>query len=202
MPEIRRIDSDTTHVSDSEPEREAAREAAQLIGARKLTPAERTSSAQRRSSTPFSDTSNTQQNLEPTAIEPLFGLEARLINLEREVAQLRVALNVLASTPGLRAQHERSLADKGVGGDLPMDSPDPPLVAPSSFHDAVQEEVRVQLVGLNRALDDFEQLVESTESRKHLLETGAPCSSYPAILCGELTWSTVWGVTRRITPSI
>jgi hypothetical protein len=161
MPEIRRIDSDTTHVSDSEPEREAAREAAQLIGARKLTPAERTSSAQRRSSTPFSDTSNTQQNLEPTAIEPLFGLEARLINLEREVAQLRVALNgvlqaqfhryfgsyfvVLALTPGLRAQHERSLADKCVGGDLPMDSPDPPLVAPSSFHDAVQEEVRVQL---------------------------------------------------------
>ncbi|KAJ7937983.1 hypothetical protein B0H13DRAFT_2398301 [Mycena leptocephala] len=38
MPEIRRIDSNTTHVSDSEPEREAAREAAQLA---KLTPAER-----------------------------------------------------------------------------------------------------------------------------------------------------------------
>ncbi|KAJ7807096.1 hypothetical protein B0H13DRAFT_2154352 [Mycena leptocephala] len=188
MPEIRRIDSDTTHVSDSEPEREAAREAAQLIGARK-THASRTNT-------------NAQQNLEPTAIEPLFGLEARLINLEREVAQLRVALNVLASTPGPRAQHERSLADKCVGSDLPMDSPDPPLVAPSSFHDAVQEEVRVQLVGLNRALNDFEQLVESTESRKRLLETGAPCSSYPAILCGELTWSTVWGVTRRIAPSI
>lgn len=93
MPPIRRFDSDTTHISDSEPERESAREAARLVRARKTrTSRTCTSSSRRRPSTPFSDSSNTQQISEPAAIEPYFGLEARLSNLESEVAQLRVAL--------------------------------------------------------------------------------------------------------------
>ncbi|KAJ7475337.1 hypothetical protein B0H11DRAFT_1918034 [Mycena galericulata] len=166
MPTIRRHDSDTTHVSDSEPEREAAREATRLVRARKThTSRKSSSSARRRSNAPFSDRSNAQQIPEPAAIEPYFGLEARLSNLEREVAQLRVALKleVPAPTPGLtaqRAQHERSLVDRCVGSDLPIDAPN--LPASSSFHDAVQEEVRVQLAGLHQTLDEFEQHVEST----------------------------------------
>ncbi|KAJ7340718.1 hypothetical protein DFH08DRAFT_875101 [Mycena albidolilacea] len=170
MPPIRRFDSDTTHVSDSEPERETAREAARLVRAHKTrTSRTCTSSARRRSSTPFSDSSNTQQIPEPAAIEPYFGLEARLSNLESEVAQLRVPLK--APTPQ-RPEHGRSLADKCVGNDFPIDTPEnPPLAAPNSFHDAVQEEVRVQLGVLHQALDEFEQLVESSESRKCLLES-------------------------------
>lgn len=79
-----------------------------------------------------------------------------------------------APTPCLtpqRAQHERSVTDKCVGSDLPIDAPSPRLAVPGSFHDAVQEEVRVQLGSLHHALDEFEQHVESSESKQRLLES-------------------------------
>ncbi|KAF7354335.1 hypothetical protein MVEN_01122000 [Mycena venus] len=115
--------------------------------------------------------SNIRESPEPTAIEPYFGLEARLLNIESEIAHLRVALKIPTSTPcptSQRAQHERSMADKCVGGDLPIGTLNPPLGTPSSFHDAVQEEVKAQLDSLHKALDEFEQHAGSKTGRKQL----------------------------------
>ncbi|KAJ7107383.1 hypothetical protein C8R44DRAFT_987025 [Mycena epipterygia] len=151
MPALRRFDSDTTHVSDSEPEREASQ------------PQAPESHAYR---------SNAQVDHGTAAAEPYFRLESRMIHVEREIAnlnvQLHAALKALSHITHMTLptpQHEHSTADKCVGGDTPMGALDSPLVV---LDDAVQEEVARQLSGLHKGLDEFEKLVERDEARHHL----------------------------------
>jgi hypothetical protein len=114
-------------------------------------------------------------------IEPYFGVEARLMRVESGISDLKELLCaalkgvsqlfsagsyplkfIVPSHPPYptppSAQHERSVADKCVGGDIPIGALTSPLVTPSSFDDAVQEEVGRQLFGLRKEIDEFEQL--------------------------------------------
>ncbi|KAJ7144208.1 hypothetical protein C8R44DRAFT_973836 [Mycena epipterygia] len=168
MPALRRFDSDTTHVSDSEPEREASQPQAPESHACTL----RVPSKRRRTHIPFSDRSNAQVDHGTATAEPYFRLESRMIHVEREIAnlnvQLHAALKALSHITHMTLptpQHEHSTADKCVGGDTPMGALDSPLVV---LDDAVQEEVARQLSGLHKGLDEFEKLVERDEARHHL----------------------------------
>ncbi|KAJ7804152.1 hypothetical protein B0H14DRAFT_2885250 [Mycena olivaceomarginata] len=178
MPAIRRVDSDTTHVSDSKPERAEARSRARK---KRSNPTQTsTPSARRRvhqrAQIPFLDRSNILvQGSHPIA--PNFDVEARLMHVENEIvdlnAQLRAVLERLPhppeSTPN--TQHGRSVADKSVGGDSPIGALDSPLVALSSIDDAVHEELRRRLEPLHKELDEFEAHVESVEARKCTIES-------------------------------
>ncbi|KAJ7874566.1 hypothetical protein B0H14DRAFT_2718183 [Mycena olivaceomarginata] len=155
MPDIRRVDSDTTHISDSEPERETARLRARKPRTGRTS---RTSIAPSRrqmySRVPLSDRTNDPEYPQPTEVEPNFGVEARLIRLETRIAQIQATLN------------ERSMADKCVGEALPLDAAD----ASSSLDDAGTVELGIGLARLREELEEFEELVERTEARKCLLE--------------------------------
>ncbi|KAJ7646383.1 hypothetical protein DFH06DRAFT_1135975 [Mycena polygramma] len=159
----------TTHVSDSEPEREAARSHPPACQTRTRT-TRRPIHRPRR--TPLSNHTNTHTSYQT----PTFGLEARLVHIEKEIgdlsAQLRAAKKVPAtpSPPSSPiSRHERAMEDKCVGADIPIGAVDCPLVPLSDFDDAVLEEVGKQLSGLHRQLAEFEQLVERDESRKRKL---------------------------------
>ncbi|KAJ7276675.1 hypothetical protein C8J57DRAFT_1223405 [Mycena rebaudengoi] len=93
MPLLRRSDSDTTHVSDSEPERQAARAKAHKKSHKTPSRSRATStgmpSVRCRTQVPFSDRSNLQEDHQFTTNKPNSTLEARLTQIEREVADLR-----------------------------------------------------------------------------------------------------------------
>jgi hypothetical protein len=99
MPDIRRVDSDTTHISDSEPERETARLRARKPRTGRTS---RTSIAPSRrqmySRVPLSDLANDPEYPQPTEVEPNFGVEARLIRLETGIAQIQATLNGVLSS--------------------------------------------------------------------------------------------------------
>jgi len=92
MPDIRCVDSDTTHVSDSEPERETARSRAHKPRtSRTSTAPSRRRQVYRR--VPLSDLSNAREDPQPTEVELYFGVEARLIRLESGIAQIQATIN-------------------------------------------------------------------------------------------------------------
>jgi hypothetical protein len=95
MPAIRRVDSDTTHVSDSEPERAEARSRACK---KRSNPTQTTPSARRRvhqrAQIPFLDRSNILvQGSHPIA--PNFDVEARLMHVENEIVDLNAQLRAV-----------------------------------------------------------------------------------------------------------
>ncbi|KAJ7264651.1 hypothetical protein C8J57DRAFT_1331640 [Mycena rebaudengoi] len=160
MSKLRRFDSDTTHVSDSEPERQAAR--AKMCKSHKSRTTTGMSSAHCRTQPPFSDRSNFQEDCRSAKNERNLSVEARLSRIERELADLRAqrhAAPKVSSHPRCQTppspQHRRSTVDKCVGGDIPIGALDSPLVALSSFEDAVWVEVKRQLAGAHEALDEI-----------------------------------------------
>ncbi|KAJ7902294.1 hypothetical protein B0H13DRAFT_2275023 [Mycena leptocephala] len=93
MPVIRRLGSETTHVSDSELERQASRSPRRKIHTSRTT---RTSICRRAHHTrrrPLSDHSNTQEMLGSMTVEPYFGVEARLIWVKSEITDLKELLS-------------------------------------------------------------------------------------------------------------
>jgi hypothetical protein len=98
MPTLRRFDSDTTHVSDSEPEREAAD-----CRARK-TPKSRQILSDSVSPRPHAylrpreallDRSNTPRTHGSATVEISGSMDARLTHLESEISQMRVQLRAV-----------------------------------------------------------------------------------------------------------
>ncbi|KAJ7258507.1 hypothetical protein C8J57DRAFT_1340862 [Mycena rebaudengoi] len=160
MSKLRRFDSDTTHVSDSEPERQAAR--AKMCKSHKSRTTPGMSSARCRTQPPFSDRSNFQEDCRSAKNERNLSVEARLSRIEGACRFARAAAcctERLSSHPRCQTppspQHRRSTVDKCVGGDIPIGALDSPLVALSSFEDAVRVEVRRQLAGAHEALDEI-----------------------------------------------
>ncbi|KAJ7240041.1 hypothetical protein C8J57DRAFT_1245549 [Mycena rebaudengoi] len=140
MPLPRRLESDTTHVSDSELERQAAR-------AKAHRKSHKTPSRSRATSC-----SNLQEDCQFTTNKPNSTLEAHLTQIEREVADLRAQRHAV---PKNSPSKSASTMDKCVGGDNPIGALDPPLIALSAFEDAVQVEVKRQLAGAHEALDEI-----------------------------------------------
>ena len=92
MPELRRFDSDTTHVSDSEPEREEIRSRARKLAARVNST---NTSSVHRVRKPFADNFNAQKAGASTNIEPYFGVETRLMHVESEIGRLKAELRAM-----------------------------------------------------------------------------------------------------------
>ncbi|KAJ7125528.1 hypothetical protein C8R43DRAFT_1030424 [Mycena crocata] len=175
MPALRRFDSNTTHVSDSEPEREAARSRLTIRTPDRTTATSSTGRRPHRTRhTPFSDRSN-ESHCRPATSEPNFGVEVRLADVEREIRllkeQLHTALQVPPNplSPSPCCHHERSMADKCVGEDVPIGGLDSPLVVLGYLDRIVEEAVGKKLDGLGRAFDELDEVVE--RSNKHLEST-------------------------------
>ncbi|KAJ7207302.1 hypothetical protein C8J57DRAFT_1403491 [Mycena rebaudengoi] len=171
MPPIRRFDSDTTHVSDSELEREAAQEKARKSP--KTDSAHR--QTHRQTQAPLSDRSKGQEDRVSARKEPKLSLTARLIHVEKELADLQLhAAQKLPSHPHclipLSGITQRATADKCIK-DIPIGVLDTPL---SSFEGSVRAEVSSQLAGEHKLVDEIERIYEAAGYRV-TWHTGKSC---------------------------
>ncbi|KAJ7845534.1 hypothetical protein B0H14DRAFT_2774229 [Mycena olivaceomarginata] len=166
MPAIRRIDSDTTHVSDSEPEREEARSRARKNRSNRTqtsTPSARRRVHQR-AQIPFVDRSNT-------------------LHVENEIVDLNAQLRAVLGSVSWSHSPVSSLTFYRASSPSRLDSQH----STCALYDGQKcwwrqpnwrtgfSPRRTQLhrryYPLQKELDEFEAHVESVEARKHILES-------------------------------
>ncbi|KAJ7099047.1 hypothetical protein C8R43DRAFT_964214 [Mycena crocata] len=182
MPRLHRSDSNTTHVSDSEPEREAVQ-----LQAHKFRRYDSTQSSARtrglrvhRRGKPFSDRSNAAQSRGYATTG--FTTEARLMHIESEIARVSAQLCVVLEGPWTQgctvipnAHRQRSVADKSVATDyqdVVSDLPPHCAASTDSYNEAVQVKVGRQLTGLNKQFDEFLDKVAADDLRRECILRG------------------------------